>query len=225
MRKNWCIEEGYFVCIKIENLPVTFLIDTGSNVTILSKSMVEQLSSELCQSLQPTSIKMLTVTGEVTPFLGKAEIDLKIGLQTIRHNVLVADIENDGILGMDFLTAHRCDLILSEQYMKINGEKVRCFANSRNAQPRCCRVAVLDHVEIPPETEMVVEGFPKDTIDKRSTGLLEVDTKFLHTKGLLVAKALVCPTTGVVPVRIANPYSQSCKIYKNTVIASYEPLE
>ena len=55
--------------------------------------------------------------------------------------------------------------------------------------------------------------------------MIEADVKFLHTKGLLVAKALVCPTTGTVPVRIANPYAQSCKLYKNTIVATYEPIE
>ena len=39
MRKNWCTEEGYFASGSIENLPFTFLTDTGSNVTILSKGL------------------------------------------------------------------------------------------------------------------------------------------------------------------------------------------
>ena len=33
------------------------------------------------------------------------------------------------------------------------------------------------------------------------------------------------PTTGTVPVRIANPYDQSFKLYKNTIVATYEPIE
>ena len=225
MRQNWCIEEGYFICITLGNLPVTFLIDTGSNVTIISKNFTEKLPSDTLQSIQPTNTQMLTVTGEVTPFLGKTELDMKIGKQTFKHTVLIADIENDGILGMDFLTSHRCDLVLSQQMLKINGEEILCFANSRNAQSKCCRVAILEPIEIPPETEMVVPGYTKGFIDKRGTGLIEADTNFMHTKGLLVAKALVCPTTGTVPIRIANPYSQSCKLYKNTIVASYEPVE
>ena len=109
--------------------------------------------------------------------------------------------------------------------MKLNGDEILCFANSRNVQPRCCRVRVLEPIEIPPESEMIVPGYTKGVINKTYIGLLEADTKFLHTKGLLVAKALVCPTTGTVPVRTANPYAQSCKLYKNTVVATYEPIE
>ena len=116
------------------------------------------------------------------------------GSQTLTQKFLFADIENEGILGMDFLTAHQCDLMLTQNCMKIKREKIRCFANSRNAQPTCCRVAVSENFTIPPETEMLVEGFTTNVIDRHSTGLIEVDTKFLHKKGLLVAKALVCPS-------------------------------
>lgn len=189
MRKSWGIEEGYFVSTKVGNLPVTFLVDTGSNVSILRKGLLEQFSPQTGLSVQPTNIKLVTVTEEVTPFHGKTVLEVEIGSQKISHQMLIADIENDGILGMDFLTAHNCDLMLSQQSMKLNGEKIRCFPNSRNVKGACCRVAILEHVEIPPETEMVVAGFTTDVIDMRSTGVVEVDTKFLHKRGLLVAKA------------------------------------
>ena len=83
----------------------------------------------------------------------------------------------------------------------------------------------LEPIEIPPESEMIVPGYTNGDIDKSSTDLIEADTKYLHTKGVLVAKALVCPVTGTVSVRIANPYAQSCKLYKNTIVATYEPIE
>ena len=225
MRRNWCIEEGYFVCVTIQNLPVTFLIDTGSNITILSRNLMERLPPDVTSSVQPTKTKMLTVTGEVTSFLGKTEKELSIGKQKIKHTLLVADIENEGILGMDFLKAHKCDLVLTRQIYKVNGEEILCFANSRNAQPQCCRVAVLEPVEIPPGTEMIVPGYNKGIIDRNGTGLIEADTIFLHMKGLLVAKALVCPTTGTVLIRIANPYAQSYKLYKDTIVASFEAVD
>ena len=107
MRGNWCMEEGYFVCVTIKNLPVTFLIDTGSNVTIMGKSFLEKLPSDIGFSVRPKKqTKMLTVTGEVTPFQGKTELELGIGKQKLKHTVLIADIENEGILGMDFLKAY-----------------------------------------------------------------------------------------------------------------------
>ena len=166
---------------------------------------------------------MLTVTGEVTPFQGNTELELGIGKQKLKHTVLIADLENKGILRMDFHKAYQCDLVLTRQIMKINGEEILCFANSRIVQPTCCRVAVLEPTEIPPESEMIVSGYTKGIIDKCGTGLIEAYPDF--SKGLLVAKALVCPTTGTVPVRIANPFAQSYKLYKNTIVATYKPIE
>ena len=72
---------------------------------------------------------------------------------------------------------------------------------------------------------MIVSGYTKGIIDKSGTGLIEAYPDFSNSKGLLVAKALVCPTTGTVPVRIANPFAQSYKLYKNTIVATYEPIE
>ena len=150
---------------------------------------MERLPPDVTSSVQSTKTKMLSVTGEITPFMGKTEQELSIGKQKIKYTLLVADIEKEGILGMDFLKAHRCDLILTRQILKVNGEEILCFANSRNAQPRCCRVAVLEPLEITPGTEMIVPGYTKGIIDESGTGLIEAYTKFFHTKGLLVAKS------------------------------------
>ena len=152
-------------------------------------------------------------------------MNIEIGSQTLTQKFLFADIENEGILGMDFLTAHQCDLMLTHSYLKIKREKIRCFANSRNAQPTCCPVAISEGSTIPPETEMLVEGFTTNVIDRPSTGLIEVDTKFLHKTGLLVAKALVCPSDGTVPICLANPYKQSFTLTKHTIVRTYEPLK
>ena len=54
---------------------------------------------------------------------------------------------------------------------------------------------------------------------------IEADDKFLNEQGLLVAIALICPTTGTVPVCIVTPYTVCYTVYKDTIIATYDPLE
>ena len=212
MRRNWSIDECYFVCKKVEDIPITFLIDTGSNVSILSKGLVDQFPPDLHEEVQATKTKLLSVTGEITPFLGKTTVTVEIGSQKVQQNVLIASIENDGILGMDFLTTHHCDLMLTQQCMKLNGEKIRCFPNRREAQPTCCKVAISEYVNIPPEREVIVHGFVTGTIDRKKTGVVEVDTKFLHKKGLLVAKALVCPLDGTIPYALPIHMSKNFRL-------------
>jgi hypothetical protein len=55
---------------------------------------------------------LVTATGETSAFLGKLNIDMNLGNNEYNHEVLIGDIQNDGILGVDFLTPNRCDVLL-----------------------------------------------------------------------------------------------------------------
>lgn len=152
------MEEGYFVSACVQNMPLTFLVDTGSNVTILRKDLLESWSPETRPHLTPVNLKLVTVTGECSSFYGKSQVEITLGSQKLIHEILFADIQNDGILGIDFLNANRIDVLLSKNYLMLNGEKIACFTNSQDAQPSCCRIAIVENVEIPPESEMIVKG-------------------------------------------------------------------
>ena len=211
------MEDGYFVAGYVHGKSLAFLVDTGSCCTILSKNVLDRWPQETCPSLSPVNLHLVTATGESSPFLGKAEIEITLGSQKVLHDVLFADVKNDGILGMDFLTKHRCDMFLSKNHLILNGEKI--------ALSTCCRIAILESVEVPPECEIIVQGRPMDRIDKNSTGVVEATERFVNRSGLLIAKALVCPEFGTIPLRIMNLNSESFMLHKNTVAAMYEPVE
>lgn len=69
--------------------------------------------------INSVNISMLTATGEVSPFFGKGQFGLKLGEMDFCHEMWLADIKNEGILGVDFLTKHQCDVVLSEQCLKL----------------------------------------------------------------------------------------------------------
>ena len=68
-------------------------------------------------------------------------------------------------------------------------------------------------------------GRPLDRVDSHSIGVVEATEKFVDRSGLLIAKALVCPETGTVPLRIMNLNNEPVTLYKNTIAAMYEPVE
>ena len=219
------MEDGYFVTGFIHGKPLAFLVDTGSCCTILSKAVFERWPPETRPTLTPVNLYLVTATGESSPFLGKAKIEITLGSQKLLHDVLLADIKNDGILGMDFLTKHCCDMFLSRNHLLLNGEKIACFRSSVDAIPTCSRIAILDTVEVPPECEIIVKGRPLDRVDSNSTGVVEATESFIGRSGLLIAKALVCPEFGTIPLRIMNLSDEPLRLYKNTVAALYEPVE
>lgn len=219
------MQEGYFVPVCVGGMPLTFLVDTGSNVSILRRDLLDNWPSEHLPSLTPVNIQLITATGECSPFYGQAEIEISLGNQKLRHQILFADIKNDGILGIDFLSANGCDVLLSKDHLILKGEKIACFRSSVDIPPTCCRIALTENIQIPPDCEIMVKGRPIDRFDKDGVGILEASESFLTRYGIMVAKALVSPKLGEVPLRIMNLQDKPCFLHKNTVTAIYEPVE
>lgn len=74
--------------------------------------------------------------------------------------MLIADIKNDGILGLDFLTSHNCQLDMMTKNLNINGEIVPCRHTNNTSVFTSCRIEIKQNVLVPPETEMIIIGKP-----------------------------------------------------------------
>ena len=76
---------------KINGTCVASTIETGAEVSILRKEV-----------LRAKDLR----TGESMPIMSKAEVQICIGQLKIKHRALMANIENDFILGMDLINCH-----------------------------------------------------------------------------------------------------------------------
>ena len=93
----------------------------------------------------------------------------------------------------------------------------------------CCRVALVENVEIPHSSEVVVSGKTLDHIDNDYSCLIEGSEKFVqktgHPSHLLVAKSVVDPSTDMIQIRLANLTDKPIKVFKDTVTATMETVE
>lgn len=82
-------------------------------------------------------------------------LEMKKGLcsDNFLHEMLVGDMVQDDILGMDFMRRHDCDLIISENRLKVNGGNVTCFTKPGD-RPNCCRVVLMESIQIPANSEL-----------------------------------------------------------------------
>ena len=125
------MDDGYFVTCSIQGKSLVFLVDTGSCCTILSKYLFDRWSPETYPNLTPVNLHLVTATCESIPSLGKAEIEISLGSQCLLHDVLFAGIKNDGDLGVDFLSKHKCDVFLSKDHMRLIEERISCVHSSK----------------------------------------------------------------------------------------------
>lgn len=152
------------------------------------------------------------------------QTEFTLGNQNLSHEILLADIKYDEILGIDFLCADRCDVLLSKGHLVLNGEKTVCFRRTNEAKLGCCRIALTENVQVPPGKEMIVKGRPLDKFNKDGLGILEASEMFALHYGLLVARAFACPKLGRVPLRLMNLLDKTCFLHKSTVAVVYEPV-
>jgi hypothetical protein len=87
-------------------------------VTILRNDIYENvLSKPKTESVRDS---LVNATGELSSFYGKAYMKLNIGGKPYEHNVLLADIQNEDILGIDFLKANKSNVMISKGFTKLS---------------------------------------------------------------------------------------------------------
>lgn len=84
-----CPEEndGLYVTTTVQDKKVEVLIDTGANITILSEDFVHRLKPEQKPCIKEIDKYFMTATREVSPFLGKAMMNIQIGEQRFEHEI------------------------------------------------------------------------------------------------------------------------------------------
>ena len=168
--------------------------------------------------IQPVNSCLRTVTGETAPIRGTAELRLGIGVLTIPHQMWVAEITDECILGLDFLERHGCQVDLKEGVLLIGEEEVPLQQAQKDAEPSTCRVIAQDSVNLPPRCETIIPASLLNFNGNARWGVLSPDRKAQSLNGLLIGKTLV-DLRERVPVRVLNPSDQPRKLKAGSGLA------
>jgi hypothetical protein len=126
---------------------VLFLVDSGSSISILSRTAYERTDSF---PLTKFNAKINSVTGTSLTTYGWAEVDIHIGGLPYHQRVVVADIEHDAILGQDFLLKHVTGINYLLYTMQTRSGTIQCWMGEEAES--VSTVTVREHVEVHPET-------------------------------------------------------------------------
>ena len=162
--------------------------------------------------------------GDSMPILGKANFSLEIGEKVLEHQIWVAEIESEGLLGCDFLREFNCVVDMGQGKLSIGGNIIQT-EEAVQREPVCCRVTVSETVVLEPYSEMVTTGELQGEPDPECWGFVQPVETFSQKKGVFVAKAVVSVSKKVIPVRLMNPTADPVTVYKATTVATCEEVD
>ena len=214
--------DGPYVRMHVNQQATLFLVDSGSNVTIITPDIWNAIQDKGTLKLDDAGHGIAVADGRTIRTLGYVELEL-VGSRTVKHPVWVADIAAGCLLGWEFINKHGCRLQGDTHTLFFKGQHVP-FVEKKSPQ-MVCRVVLEDTIEVPPESEIIVPGSLIDVYGDKNASIVEMTPKLVNKHGVLIARALVDASDGRVPLRLLNLSTEPAVIQKSTVVATVEPAD
>ena len=147
-------EAGMLIKAKVNGLNANMLVDRGATVAIIK--MFESMASPVMTEM---TREIITASGSKLNVLGKTIIDIDINGYVCSNVVIVADINVDGILGLDFQRSHNCTINVAKGSILIHDHKVSL---QFEGQIGCYRVTTAKTVEMTSRKDVIVKRKVKD---------------------------------------------------------------
>ncbi|KAJ8951545.1 hypothetical protein NQ318_020418 [Aromia moschata] len=185
------------------------LLDTGATRTIIRPDIVGTAAR-----ITPTSWRLRTATGDPATIRGETNITIIIGNVSFEHRALVAEVEDELILGMDIMNTKGFELDFKNNVLKINGEEIVLHRKMEET----IRVVLAEDTAVPERSETILDAH----LDGNPcVGNIMVFEPRSHdgevARGIAVGKALLL-TEKTVPVRIMNLNHHPVNLRKGIVL-------
>jgi len=182
------------------------------------------LPKRCTEQLEVVNASLVTATGERSKFLGKCKVPLEMDGVIVHHEVCVADIQNEGILGFDFMSKHKCNICMKDLSLTVL-DKGTISLHLSPVGTSCCRVMIAENTTIPANSETIVSGLPSKQLKTNESSIIAPVAKFVDENSLLMAKSINDGKLNTIPLRIMNPTNQTLTVEKGYIAATCEVIE
>ncbi|CAC5410263.1 unnamed protein product [Mytilus coruscus] len=220
--------DGVYVEGHIQGSEVNFTVDTGAVRTVLSVHAFNKIP-HVNRPILEKSNTLACAHGKPLKELGKAIFEIKLGNLCFSTEMIVANIEDEALLGLDVLMKSQwgpADIKLKDGIILLGGHTIHCTQiGQTNKIIR--KIYVADIYEIPPRSEILidvfVDRFHDDSPETVQDCILEPSENSSERFSLVMAPCLVNISQNVTcKTRIMNPYDYKNTLYHDTVISSAE---
>ena len=104
------VEAGMYLSVSVFGVKTSMLIDSDATTSLLSTNMYCSIPADMRPSLKPVRDEIIATNGMTLEILGSGEFDIDVAGFCYPSTIIVAKLNTTGILGLDFLSAHDCDI-------------------------------------------------------------------------------------------------------------------
>ena len=221
-------QQAVFTDGKVDGVPASILVDTGSAVTIIHRRLWERGGGDSRKLHQVSGGPVVVANGEPLHILGQTQSKIHLAGIEFSHNVLVTgDVSQDCLLGADFLTSHGFVIDLQSQVLRQGQLSTPLLLQHGQCTSTLsvCKVSVGNTVILRAgEEKLLFANVDNSSYPTGTAGVLEPKEGFEDRHQLLVARVVATPDNGVVPLRVANLTTSAITLYRGTSIAKFCPL-
>ena len=143
------------LALKVQNQSTVAVVDTAAEVTIVSDKVFNSWK------VKPKVLQHLNMHAAGRGMLMKSfitgPVDIVVGSTTFRWKVYIAPIDDDMLLGLDFLKHHNVVVDLIKDQLIIQDKVVQLTYGKANMVPKIAKVTVPKRTVIPPNSAVLVK--------------------------------------------------------------------
>ena len=207
--------------ITIEGKVFHAVIDTGAEVTVLSRGVFNKIPEGKRPDIYPAKRNLVVAeAGKKMQTLGMADVSLEIGPLQFIWSVYIAPIGDEILLGCDIIDEKEIT-INTKKGLEIQGKWINCDVTRK--MDKIARVVLKESVTIPSNSEVILPAYSvnSEILDTRY-GSIEPIVE--DGRNILVARCLVDPYQSTIPVRIVNMKKHPVRIKKNYLLGEVHPV-
>ena len=215
--------------VTVYDIPLRALIDTGSDLTLISQQVYQQIGS-VKPPLIPAKTEATSISGHSLNILGKCKVLFSIGSLKFCQEVHVMDqCPHACVLGMDLLCRfstvmlnnHSGELTLGRLCLSLKTHSpFELYPPGKKLAPS---VNLLHTQVVPPHSLALLTG-QMSSAPPTSEFMFEPKLSFLAKHDLVGFCGLLPGNTSEVPVQIINPTRLPIKLYKGMALGTVEPV-
>ena len=221
---------GVYLNGKVCGLEAIFTADTGASNTVLSSHIYWKIPKSTRPSLKKTH-SLSGANGKVIGTLGRGDFDFELGDLQFTKQIVVADIEDDVLLGIDILQDPElggpADILLSQDLIKMGDKNIPVIQIHDKIGNR--RVTAADHFIIPGNSQAIIDVFVQQQASDDPTHppmVIEPVDNFTDKYPLIMADTLVdISLSPTVKIRVLNPFDKEISIKQDSILGTANAID